>query len=273
MNIKNKKINFEININYEYNKLFKILEKFNKNGKLVANHGRNEIKKFFYEKEILNIKQFQKKGYLINLYYNYVVGSKAKRSYEYAKKLLENKIKTPKPIAYFDNFFVKNEKEYRSFYICEHIEYDFTCRDFLWNEKVDKEIEKKLEGKLDKIIEEFTKFTYDLHEKGIYFKDYSPGNVLVKLNENKNYDFYLVDLNRMKFLKNLSFNQRIKNVSKIMEADEYIDKFSKEYSKYYNKKTKEKIYRRLKFYIGVHKFLFFFKDNTRDFRRKIFGKK
>ena len=49
------------------------------------------------------------------------------------------------------------------------------------------------------ILRQFIRFSYLLHQKGIEFLDNSPGNTLIKKNEKGVYDFYLVDLNRMKF--------------------------------------------------------------------------
>ena len=48
------------------------------------------------------------------------------------------------------------------------------------------------------ILRAFTRFTFQLHENGINFLDHSPGNTLVK-KVGKEYEFYLVDLNRMNF--------------------------------------------------------------------------
>jgi hypothetical protein len=38
-----------------------------------------------------------------------------------------------------------------------------------------------------------------MHEAKINFLDHSPGNTLIIKKDNGDYDFYLVDLNRMKF--------------------------------------------------------------------------
>lgn len=256
--MKNKK--FEINKNYNKDMLVNILENFDNIGIFIID-GRNKIKKFPIEngKEI-NIKKFKKKDFITEFYYKKFKGSKAKRSFEYGNKLIENGINTPEPIAYFDEF----GSEKISYYISEEFKYDFTCREVLWNEKIKEELEKLIIPNRDEIIKQFAQFTFDLHEKGIKFDDYSPGNVLIK-KINEKYEFYLVDLNRMSFNNNLSFSARMKNVSRMMEEKEFAQKFSEEYAKHY-KKTKEEVFNKLYFYIKKHKFYVFLKDSTRNLR-------
>ena len=81
----------------------------------------------------------------------------------------------------------------------------------------------------DDIHRAFTRFTYNLHEKGIHFLDHSPGNTLIKRNDN-DYDFYLVDLNRMNF-GTLDFETRIKNFSRLTIHKSMVEVMSDEYSK------------------------------------------
>ena len=73
------------------------------------------------------------------------------------------------------------------------------------------------------------KFTHNLHEKGILFLDHSPGNTLIKKN-GKDYNFYLVDLNRMNF-GDLDFETRIKNFSRLTIHKSMIEVMSDEYAK------------------------------------------
>lgn len=254
-------MNYEINKNYDENELKQILNNFDNSGIFVAD-GRNKIKKFKLKngKEI-NIKKFKKKDIVTQWIYKNFKGSKAKRSFEYANMLLKLNINTPEPIAFFDNFGVEKS----SYYISEELKYDFTCREVLWDDEgiLEKIMEKVLPYR-DEIIKQFAKFTFKLHENGVRFDDYSPGNVLIKKNGEK-YEFYLIDLNRMAFLKNLSFSERMKNVSRMMENKEYVEKFSKEYSKYCKKDEKE-VFNKLYYFVKKHRFYVFLKDSTRSFR-------
>ena len=263
--------------------------------------GRNEIKRFEIDiknnlekqnnksenletKKMINIKKFKQKDFITNFFYKFK-GSKAKRSYEYAKKLLEYKIKTPEPIAYFDDFVNENNKK-NSYYISEELKYNFTCREVFWpedierdkteqgeNYKISEETERmlaKVEKNREKIIRQFAKFSFDLHENGVEFEDYSPGNVLIK-DKSGNYEFYLVDLNRMKFGVKLNLDKRMKNVSRTMEDEKIARIFANEYAKYC-KQREELVFRYLRYYIRKHKSYVYFKDITRPVRN-VFKKK
>ena len=89
----------------------------------------------------------------------------------------------------------------------------------------------------DNILRQFTKFTFDLHEKGVEFLDHSPGNTLITKTGN-NYNFYLVDLNRMRF-RSLNFEDRMKNFARISKYKHMVKIMSDEYSRHYNKSCDE----------------------------------
>ena len=293
--------NYEVNKKYDEKILINILKNFDKSGEYVVEPGRNEIKRFEIDiknnlekqnnksenletKKMINIKKFKQKDFITNFFYKFK-GSKAKRSYEYAKKLLEYKIKTPEPIAYFDDFVNENNKK-NSYYISEELKYDFTCREVFWpedieeekakqgeNYKISEEMERmlsKVEKNREKIIKQFAKFSFNLHENGVEFEDYSPGNVLIK-DKSGNYDFYLVDLNRMKFNVKLNLNRRMKNVSRMMENEKIARIFANEYAKCY-KQREEIVFRYLRYYIRKHKRYVYFMDITRPVRN-VFKKK
>ena len=92
----------------------------------------------------------------------------------------------------------------KSFYISEQLDSDLTFRDLTQNVDYPDH---------ENILRAFTRFTNKLHNKGVLFLDHSPGNTLIK-KKMDSYDFYLVDLNRMKF-GNLSFDARISNFKRL----------------------------------------------------------
>ena len=87
----------------------------------------------------------------------------------------------------------------------------------------------------ESILRQFTHFCFELHEKGIEFLDHSPGNTLIKKISEGKFRFYLVDLNRMRFRKSISFDQRMKNLQRLTTNEEIIKVMSNEYAKWYNK--------------------------------------
>ena len=128
----------------------------------------------------------------------------------------------------------------------------------------------KVEKNREKIIRQFAKFSFDLHENGVEFEDYSPGNVLIK-DKSGNYEFYLVDLNRMKFGVKLNLDKRMKNVSRMMEVEKLARIFANEYAKYC-KQREDLVFRYLRYYIRRHNRYVYFKDITRPVRN-VFKKK
>jgi hypothetical protein len=84
------------------------------------------------------------------------------------------------------------------------------------------------------ILKQFMSFCYKLHQNGIEFLDHSPGNTLIKKVKDNEYSFYLVDLNRMIFHKEMTFEQRMKNLSRLTPYQDMIQIMSKEYSKLSN---------------------------------------
>jgi hypothetical protein len=181
---------------------------------------RNAIKFFELGNEVISIKSFKKPNIINKIAYRYFRKSKARRSFEFASKLMEMQIGTPQPIAFFENFDIVGLNE--SYYVCEHLENVFEFREIVQNETFENR---------DFIIRKFTQFTFEMHEKGIEFLDHSPGNTLIKDNYNGSYSFYLVDLNRMKFHDTIDFQTRMKNLSKITHKKDMIEVMSNEYAK------------------------------------------
>ena len=108
----------EIKEGYNKEVLLEVLRNFDNSGESV-NEERNRIKRFEIEhngkeKEI-NVKCFSRKNRITEFIYKYFKGSKGKRSYLYGIKLLQLGIKTPEPIAYFDDYYDETAEEKRTF--------------------------------------------------------------------------------------------------------------------------------------------------------------
>jgi Lipopolysaccharide kinase (Kdo/WaaP) family len=198
----------------------KSIENFKTSGADFVIGQRNSIKIFQLEAKVLNIKSFKKPNLINKFIYKYFRKSKAKRSYEFATILLEKGIGTPKPIAFYENFDFFGLKD--SYYVCEHIVSDLTFRELVTIPTYEDH---------ENILRQFTKFSFDMHEKGIEFLDHSPGNTLIKKEKNNEYSFYLVDLNRMKFHEKMGLQSRINNLSHLTPKKEMITIMSDEYAK------------------------------------------
>ncbi|WP_166965495.1 Kdo domain containing protein [Yeosuana marina] len=179
---------------------------------------RNIIKIVTINELKLNIKAFKKPNAVNKIVYKFFRKSKAQRSYEYANKLLELNVGTPKPIAYFE--YSSPFLFGKSFYVSEQVDCDLTYRELTKDFNI---------PNYDAILRAFTRFTYSLHQKNIHFLDHSPGNTLIK-KVGEDYQFYLVDLNRMNF-EPMDFETKIKNFSRLTIHKSMVEVMSDEYAK------------------------------------------
>ena len=207
-------------INKKYEELIlNIKQYFNDNTNKILFNKRNIIKLIDFHEEKYVIKSFKIPHIINKIVYNFFRDSKAKRSYFNSIKLESLGINTPKPIGYIEFNSLLFFKD--SYYISEFFDYDFEIRDVFNN----KDFENR-----NQILKEFVKFTFELHQKGVYHIDYSPGNVIIKQNNN-NYEFSIIDVNRMKFI-NFDIDSRMKNFSKMTFDKDDNKLIINEYSKY-----------------------------------------
>lgn len=204
----------------EGDKIFDLIENFNQKGKLFDDRKRNKIKIFDLNGKKINIKSFKIPNLINKIAYRYFRKSKARRSFEYANKLLEFGFGTPQPIAFSENYDLVGLRD--SYYVSEHLQADLTYRELV-------EIPDFPDH--DNILRQFTRFSYDLHQKGVEFKDHSPGNTLIKKTIDNKYDFFLVDLNRMEFHDSMPFELRMKNLCRLTPHKEMVKVMSNEYAK------------------------------------------
>tara|TARA_Y100000815_G_scaffold246713_1_gene246585 strand:- start:1178 stop:1951 length:774 start_codon:yes stop_codon:yes gene_type:complete len=202
--------------------LMKAIENFDHEGEMIGNGYRNVIKILTIDGQRYNIKEFKIPNLVNKIVYRFFRKSKAERSFLYGQRLLDSGILTPSPEAYVE--YTSPLTFGKSYYISKQLEYDFTIRKLIREPKCEN---------YESILREFTRFTFELHEKGIHFLDHSPGNTLIR-KTGTGYDFYLVDLNRMEF-KNLSLDERLANFARLSPKDYMLDIISDEYAKLINK--------------------------------------
>ncbi|CAA6813874.1 MAG: FIG00388958: hypothetical protein [uncultured Sulfurovum sp.] len=206
-----------INTNYQpkfKNFILNIKQHF-KNGENSIHKARNEIKVINCNNQNVVVKSFKIPHLLNKVIYTFFRISKAKKSYDYSIKIAKF---VPKAIGYIE--FKKFGLIHSSYFVSEHFNYDFTIREPL----LDESFEEK-----EKVLKRFAQFTYELHEEGILHLDYSPGNILIK-KENDNYIFKIVDINRMQF-KTLTLDERLKNFSMLWAKDKDMEIIAKEYAR------------------------------------------
>lgn len=200
------KVNNNLAINPAYSHLLgalvSVLTDFEHQGEYVTKGERNVIKKATIQGITVNIKKFKTPNFFQSLVYQFLRKSKAKRSFEYANTLTKAGINTPLPIAFLEQFTFGLKESY---YVSEHVEYDLDFRVLNHNPAYPER---------DEILRQMAAFTFKLHENNINFLDHSPGNTLIKKAENNTYNFYLIDLNRMRF-ESLDLKKRMHNFRRL----------------------------------------------------------
>ena len=202
------------------------LERFNHEGELIGTGYRNVIKVLNVDGQNYNIKGFKVPNIVNKVAYRFLRKGKAERSFLYAQKLGSMGVLTPSPEAYVE--YTSILAFGKSYYISKQLDYDFTIRKLIDEPECED---------YDTILRQFTRFTFQLHEKGIHFLGHSPGNTLIKKNKT-GYDFYLVDLNRMVF-KTMDYNERLANFARLSPRDYMLDIISEEYAKLIGKPQRE----------------------------------
>lgn len=162
------------------------------------------------------VKAFHVPAALNRIIYTFFRHSKARRSFDNAVRLKSLNIGTPNPIAYIEEY--SNGLLKRSYYIYKAVEAQHIRH---WETDVENYKE---------MIHHFAAFIYDLHSKGVYHKDFSPGNILFNTDETGKYRFFLIDINRMKFnvfnKKTLYRNFRCLNI----DSEEETARVAREYA-------------------------------------------
>lgn len=194
------------------------IKNFDVEGKLFGDGERNKIKLFQLDGQLVNIKSFKIPNLVNKFAYRFLRKSKAERSFGYAQILLAKGIGTPQPIAFAEEKSAFTFQ--RSYYVSEHLECEFTYRSMVLDRNL---------PDWEKMLRAFTRFSYKLHEQQVEFLDHSPGNTLIDRKE-EGYQFFLVDLNRMNF-RELDFEARMKNMSRLTPQREMIQIMSSEYAK------------------------------------------
>lgn len=189
-------------------RMLEIVTHFESRGENFDERNRNSLKLFDLDGETINVKSFKVPNLINKIAYRYFRTSKARRSFEYAHRLLENGVLTPLPIGYFEEcglFFG------RSYYVSQHLSYDLTYRELIRDSAY---------AGNEAMLSAFAKFTQGLHQKNIHFLDHSPGNTLINIKDN-GYEFYLVDLNRMEFGL-MDFNTRMANFRRLSSIESQV---------------------------------------------------
>lgn len=251
---------FDINPDFKPNEkeIRTAFQNFENSGEDFIIGKRNKIKLFQVNQNQINVKSFKIPNKINQFVYKYFRKSKARRSFEYANILLQKGIGTPTPVAYQENYNGFGLQS--SFYASIHQDYDLTFREL---------VEIKDFPDEENILRQFVHFCFKMHEAGIEFKDHSPGNTLIKKSNEANYDFFLVDLNRMRFHDGMSIELRMKNLSRLTPKREMVKIMSEEYAKLSGENF-EKLYKMLWKFTSAFQIKYHRKQNTKSKLKSLF---
>lgn len=240
-------INF---INKKYKDLLENIHKYFNLSDTSIHKARNEIKVINYEDKELVVKSFKVPNLLNKIVYSFLKDSKAQKSYDNSIRIMSF---VPKPIGFIE--FRKFGLIEDSYFVSENFAFAFTIREPL----LDDDFEDK-----ENILKKFAFFTYQLHENDIFHLDYSPGNILIKKDEDGGYIFKIVDINRMKF-KKLSIAERLSNFKMLWANDDDMTTIAKEYARLSNEDEKYCISKAI-YYSQKQK-------DFKNFKKRLKGKK
>ncbi|MGV6829270.1 MAG: lipopolysaccharide kinase InaA family protein [Flavobacteriales bacterium] len=234
--------------------LFQLIENFDSITSMIGNGKRNIIKTTNFNDQTINIKSFKKPNLINKIVYRFFRKSKAERSFKFAHKLKSLGINTPQPLAYFEfsNLFFLN----KSFYVSYNLKYDLSYREL---------INQPNYPNRETILRKFTQFTFLLHENRINFLDHSPGNTLI-VKKGSDFDFYLIDLNRMKF-QAMNFEDRMNNFAKLSPKEDMLKIMADEYAKLYKEKSLHEILKTMQYYSEIFSSSY---NKREQFKKKYF---
>ena len=185
--------NYRYTINRKYSKnnaLCEFMQKlpslFEKEGELLF-HSRNTIKRFILSDGMeIVVKKYKTPIFIQRVVYSFIRKSKAERAFLNAAELLRRGIDTPENIAWAS---VSCSGLFHTGYFVSDVNDAPAIEDALGTgESFNKAL-----------AEDFAQFVAMLHTKGIVHKDLNCTNVLFRPKSEGNYEFSLIDNNRMKF--------------------------------------------------------------------------
>lgn len=202
-------VKYEITENKKYfmPQLTSLPREFDRTGTVIFS-ARNVVKEINWDDEVVIIKSFKVPSGLRGLIYGRYRKSKAQRSFENSKELMNRRINTPAPIGFLECY--ANYKLTNSYYASEKWNADFTLREPLFIANFHKRTE---------ILVSLGQFVWEMHKIGVYHRDFSSGNILIKEVTSGIWSFALVDVNRMEFRK-LTLRERMRFFAPLWASDE-----------------------------------------------------
>lgn len=209
-----------INPNYDHLSSFinRLPNEFASSGHLLF-YGRNELRVFTVDGLRIVVKSYNKLTLANRYIYGLFRKSKGQRAYENALLLQNYQISTPDPIAFIDCY--RNGRLVKNYFISL----------FVSMPQLGQALGLPLSENYNLLVD-FARFTFNLHEIGIFHGDYQQNNILCAKTD-KGYDFILIDNNRFKLQKKTK-HRAMRNLERLYLPIEKYAVFAAEYARLAN---------------------------------------
>jgi hypothetical protein len=148
--------------------------------------------------------------------------SKAKRSWNGAMELMRRGIATAAPVAYFERIGDKTLKQ--NFYVCEFVPAEITVGQLF---SAFARGETSWGGvAADEVLKQVAQFCLSMHQRLVFFRDLSGGNILVNINTDKKLQFSLIDTARLRCVKHTPFPRkyRLADMSRVCHKLDWVNR-------------------------------------------------
>lgn len=164
--------------------------------------GRNELRRFDVDGRQVVVKSFAIPNIINQIAYGSLRSSKAQRSCEYARLLLDKGIESPQPVGYTT---VRQGLFFRqSYYACLLSTLPYSYID-LMNARL---------PEADDYLLAIGRTAARLHDEGMIHKDFSRGNILLGKDGQGRVHVEIIDLNRIRFHK-ISLEEGCRNFERL----------------------------------------------------------
>jgi len=137
--------------------------------------------------------------------------SKSKAAWNASCQLLQRGIAVAHPIAYIEH--IHQQQFDLNLYVCEAVKHQASVRDLM--QCFNQGEQHFLEVSKSRALQQLSHFVYVLHQRGVYYRDLSAGNLLIaKLGDSL--QFTLIDTNRARFYQHaVTLKQRLSDLVRV----------------------------------------------------------
>ena len=197
--------------------LLSLADRFEREEGTLIYDGRNQLREFNINGIMIVVKSFAIPSIINRIAYGFIRSSKAQRSCEYAKMLIEHGISSPEPVGYLTER--KGLLFNHSYYACLKSENPYNFNDIVAKGFADR----------NEHLRAIARTTAKMHECGYLHTDYSAGNILTGKKADGTIGVEIIDLNRIRF-KRIGLEMGCKNFERLPMNDEIIDVIGRTYA-------------------------------------------